>query len=291
MHLPKGTRILVAEDNESNRLIVENQLIREDIHLVFAENGKQAFDLCQEQEFDVILMDISMPEMDGIEATQRIIETGGLNAETPIVALTAHSMENEINRFLASGMRDHLSKPCTKKCLFEKINKWCLGVSIDQAEPAEITPQSSSNVENPVVTPVLESNEFDCYKLFDHEVLNRLIYDTSREVVPKLLEVYLSETRKIANNILAANAQGDLEKIEFAAHSIKSSSASHANMRLHEIAKAIETLCAAGKAEEVAFLVGLFEGITEDSLRVTQQVLDEMNESAVDCVEQATPVR
>jgi len=291
LHLPKGTRILVAEDNESNRLIVENQLIREDIHLVFAENGKQAFDLCQEQEFDVILMDISMPEMDGIEATQRIIETGGLNAETPIVALTAHSMENEINRFLASGMRDHLSKPCTKKCLFEKINKWCLGVSIDQAEPAEITPQSSSNVENPVVTPVLESNEFDCYKLFDHEVLNRLIYDTSREVVPKLLEVYLSETRKIANNILAANAQGDLEKIEFAAHSIKSSSASHANMRLHEIAKAIETLCAAGKAEEVAFLVGLFEGITEDSLRVTQQVLDEMNESAVDCVEQATPVR
>merc|ERR1712000_19376 len=58
LHLPKGTRILVAEDNESNRLIVENQLIREHIHLVFAENGKQAFDLCQEQEFDVILMDI-----------------------------------------------------------------------------------------------------------------------------------------------------------------------------------------------------------------------------------------
>ena len=103
--------------------------------------------------------------------------------------------------------------------------------------------------------------------------------------------MYLSETRKIADTILAANEQGDLEKIEFAAHSIKSSSASHANMRLHEVSKAIESLCATGKADEVAFLVGLFEGITEDSLRVTQQVLDEMNESAVDCAEQATPVR
>ena len=291
LHLPKGCRVLVAEDNESNRLIAENQLIREDIQLVFAENGKQACDLCQEQQFDVILMDISMPEMDGIAATQQIIGAGGLNAETPIVALTAHSMENEINRFLASGMRDHLSKPCTKKCLFEKINKWCLGVPINQEETAEMSPQSSLNVERPVVTPVVESKEFDCYKLFDHEVLNRLIYDTSREVVPRLLEVYLSETRKIADTILAANEQGDLEKIEFAAHSIKSSSASHANMRLHEVSKAIESLCATGKADEVAFLVGLFEGITEDSLRVTQQVLDEMNESAVDCAEQATPVR
>lgn len=291
LHLPKGCRVLVAEDNESNRLIVENQLIREDIQLVFAENGKQAFDLCQAQQFDVILMDVSMPEMDGIEATQQIIETGGLNAETPIVALTAHSMENEVNRFLASGMRDHLSKPCTKKCLFEKINKWCLGVPVNQEEIAEMSPQSSLSVERPVVTPVVESKEFDCYKLFDHEVLNRLIYDTSREVVPRLLEVYLSETRKIANTILAANEQGDLEKIEFAAHSIKSSSASHANTRLHEVSKAIETLCAAGKPVEVDYLVGVFRGVTEDSLRITQQVLDEMNESTVDCADQETPLR
>ncbi|OFI33054.1 PAS domain-containing hybrid sensor histidine kinase/response regulator [Alteromonas lipolytica] len=290
LNIYPGIRILVAEDNESNRLIVENQLLKEDIQLIFAENGKQAVEISQQQPFDVILMDISMPEMDGLEATRRIISAQGINAQTPIIALTAHSMENEINRFKVAGMCDHLSKPCTKKCLFEKINYWSQGNQSDdllhqEQEPETVVTHTVSAV------PTQDESAYLQYKLFDTEVLNRLIYDTSREVVPKLLTVYISETRKILQQVVQARDNGDLKKIEFAAHSVKSSSASHANLRLHAIAKDIERRCIEGDEEWVFAMVAEFERIAEASLQVSEQVLEEMTATGLEQSEITTPVR
>lgn len=106
----KGKRVLLAEDNEINRLIASEILEDLSMEVIEVQDGKQALDMVLSDEFDVILMDIQMPVMDGIEATQEIIkQTSGKHA--PIVAMTAHVMENEIERFYDVGMVGHIGKP------------------------------------------------------------------------------------------------------------------------------------------------------------------------------------
>ena len=115
--------VLVAEDNPVNRKIVENMLRDERYALTFAENGHQAYGLFREGTFDVVLMDVSMPEMDGVEATQaiRAFEATRECQPTPIVALTAHAMSGDRERFLAAGMNDYLTKPIKKTVLIDLV--------------------------------------------------------------------------------------------------------------------------------------------------------------------------
>jgi two-component system sensor histidine kinase/response regulator len=123
---PSDRRVLVAEDNEVNRLVISTILNAEGCQAVFAENGEIAVGLATEQVFDVILMDVSMPVMDGLEATRRIraMEAKKRRAATPIIALTAHAMAGDRERFLSQGMTDYISKPIKRadiKALFERL--------------------------------------------------------------------------------------------------------------------------------------------------------------------------
>lgn len=119
-------KILLAEDNEINRLVVKSFLESSNLELICAHNGKEAFNLAKRAEFDLILMDVSMPEMDGVEATVsiRAYEESNGYPETPIICLTAHAMDEDRERFLQAGMNDYLSKPIQKERLLEKINQW-----------------------------------------------------------------------------------------------------------------------------------------------------------------------
>jgi two-component system sensor histidine kinase/response regulator len=110
-----GLRILVAEDNLINRAVVNGVLKKEGHTLVNAGNGREAVEAFGNGSFDVILMDIQMPEMDGLEATRRIREleeTSG--SHITIVAMTAHAMIGDDERCLAAGMDDYISKPLQK---------------------------------------------------------------------------------------------------------------------------------------------------------------------------------
>nr|WP_227754395.1 ATP-binding protein [Stagnihabitans tardus] len=114
-------RILVVEDNFFNRLIVR-EMLKQDGHAVTeASDGLEGLRLASEQDFDVILMDISMPELDGIAATQRLRAEGGRNAATPVLALTAHAMPDDLRRFRAVGMRHVLFKPVERAVLREAL--------------------------------------------------------------------------------------------------------------------------------------------------------------------------
>ncbi len=117
-----GARILIAEDNEVNRLVIEKMLNFGDFALHFCENGKQAYERFMEDDFDLIFMDISMPVMDGIETTKaiRAFEISHDKGRTPIIALTAHAMSGDQSRFLDAGMDDYIAKP-VKKALVEQI--------------------------------------------------------------------------------------------------------------------------------------------------------------------------
>ncbi len=104
-------RLLLVEDNQINRLIAREMLKRSGHHVVEAHDGREGVHLAGQQVFDAILMDISMPEMDGVEATRVIRGADGPNRATPIIALTAHALPEDSQRYLAAGIDAALVKP------------------------------------------------------------------------------------------------------------------------------------------------------------------------------------
>jgi signal transduction histidine kinase/ActR/RegA family two-component response regulator len=127
---PSGTlRILAAEDNSHNRLVLQMFLEQLGIEPVFAENGAIALDLWKQSHFDLILMDVQMPEMSGPEATMQIrrIERETGRAHTPIVALTANAMTHHVKECLQAGMDGHVAKPIRPELLFAAIENALAG--------------------------------------------------------------------------------------------------------------------------------------------------------------------
>ncbi|MEI4195745.1 response regulator [Roseovarius sp. E0-M6] len=119
---PRQMRVLAAEDNRTNRLVLSKMLKALDIELQFAENGLEAVEKYQKFDPDIVFMDISMPEMDGKEATRAIrkIEQG-TGRHVPIVAMTAHAMTGDDEEILAAGLDHYLTKPLRKAALAERI--------------------------------------------------------------------------------------------------------------------------------------------------------------------------
>lgn len=107
----KGARVLAAEDNRSNRLFLTAMLDAFGCEYVLVENGAEAVRLANEEQFELILMDVQMPILDGLRATQQIRQYSAHNRRTPIIALTAQSGAEEQRNCLAAGMSDHLEKP------------------------------------------------------------------------------------------------------------------------------------------------------------------------------------
>jgi len=131
-------RVLAAEDNRTNQLVFRKMVKEFDIELEFANNGREAVELYQSFRPDLVFMDISMPEMDGREATRTIrgIEaTGGL-ARTPIVALTAHAMDGDSASIFEAGVDHYLTKPLKKAAIAERI---CAAATEDCRPPAPET--------------------------------------------------------------------------------------------------------------------------------------------------------
>ncbi len=119
-------RILLAEDNQINQFVVQQMLEGLPIELTIADNGRLAVERFREDGADIVLMDVSMPEMDGYEATRSIreYEAGIAGSRVPIIGLTAHVMEHDRKRCLESGMDDYLPKPIALNPLRDMLFKW-----------------------------------------------------------------------------------------------------------------------------------------------------------------------
>jgi len=121
-----SNRILIAEDNDINTQVMKRSLDAKGFMLDFATNGEIAFDLFQRNEYDLVLMDIAMPVMDGLEATHAIrsFEAQTSRARTPIIALTAHASNDHRNKFLKADMDDFLAKPYRVDDLLKLMESW-----------------------------------------------------------------------------------------------------------------------------------------------------------------------
>lgn len=119
-----AARVLAVDDMEINLRLLTTWLKNTQLQLTLAYSGQDAVAQCKEHEFDLILMDVQMPNMDGLEATKLIRQTE-LNLGTPIIAITAHAFKEEQDKLLASGMDDYLPKPVDLSDLIDLIKRWC----------------------------------------------------------------------------------------------------------------------------------------------------------------------
>jgi CheY-like chemotaxis protein len=122
---PQGAFILLAEDNAINQDIARSMLNAMGHTVFIAKNGAEAVSAVMASRFDMILMDVQMPVMDGLEATARIRATEDPTCRTPIIAMTANVLPQQVEAFLGAGMDDHVGKPFRREHLASVIDRWC----------------------------------------------------------------------------------------------------------------------------------------------------------------------
>ncbi|NOH24811.1 ATP-binding protein [Vibrio europaeus] len=273
--LRPDARILVAEDNKANQLVIREMFKRVGLSIDIAENGKHAVSMVQEYQYDLIFMDISMPEMDGMEACQAIRHledehTAGL----PILALTAHSLAGDKEKFLAAGMDDYLSKPLRLSQLIEKINLFLNNDSVEdeaqRIEPSRLNEQHNTykkkqlNISN-------QRKETTGLELVDEQILQQMIEDTSAEVIPILIDHYVEESEQRLAKIYQAMDDKDKETLEFEAHTLGSSSLALGNRTLSNLARKIEHMCLDGQQEQAFSFKQELEYLAQQSLQALEE--------------------
>jgi two-component system sensor histidine kinase/response regulator len=130
----RGYRILLVDDNEINLLIATEVLGSAGLHVTSVENGEQAVQRVRDEPFDLVLMDMQMPVMDGLQATRAIRRMPG-RAHLPIIAMTANALPADRQRCLDAGMDDVLTKPIEPEHLVEAVTRWS-GLGPEAANPA-----------------------------------------------------------------------------------------------------------------------------------------------------------
>ena len=201
-----GTRVLLVEDNEMNRFIARQSLLQAKCILTEAINGKEAIDILRTKQFDLILMDIQMPEMDGVEATKIIREE--LNLKTAIIALTANAFKHDMDLYMSIGMDDYLIKPYKEEELFAKVEQ-IVRLRKGNAKGKEL--KISNNAE--------KSDVRHLYSLRQIEVIS----GGDKKFVATLIAMFLKlsdETIQLLNEALESN---NIEQIKRLAHKIKPS--------------------------------------------------------------------
>ena len=141
-------KILLVEDNEMNRDMLERRLSRQGFEVVLAMDGQQAVDVALSLSPDVILMDVSLPVFDGLEAT-RILRTSEQARNIPIIALTAHAMASDKERCLEAGCDDYDTKPVDFQRLLKKIHSWLLGrqrPTMEEVTAVEVTTEQQLSI-------------------------------------------------------------------------------------------------------------------------------------------------
>jgi CheY-like chemotaxis protein/HPt (histidine-containing phosphotransfer) domain-containing protein len=246
--VPRDIRILLAEDNSVNITVVERLLDRVGLRATVARDGRKALDALERATFDLVLMDVQMPEIDGTEVTRRFRERErGTGRRTPIVALTAHSMRGDRERFLAAGMDDYLAKPLRGADLYRVISRIASGLA-SRPVPAAAPPAGA------------DSGTADAVPLYDAaDLADRMEGDD--EVVRAVLQVFLEESDGAIEGLAKALREGDAAAVRMAAHAAKGMAANASASRLRDACLELERDAAAGRLERAAVLVARARGI------------------------------
>ncbi len=271
----KPYRLLMAEDNPTNAMVATAMLEKAGYRIDVVGNGREAVDAVEEFNYDLVLMDIGMPVMDGTAAAAEIRRISGPVSEIPIIALTAHAMRSEMMADLLVGMDDYAAKPIDKALLLRTIGKWLDGEhakhpaptdgDVDDTDPSTPTNVDTPNSGQPTPPPPSEMSDMPAKRgnsgrgnqiplakplaevqLLDPDVLVQLGVDTDPEMLPVLIDDFITNSRDRYNSIAAASNSEDLSDLEHHAHALCSSAATFGALKLRQLVVALEAACQQG---------------------------------------------
>jgi len=222
-----GEKILVVEDSLPNQLVVKTLLENANYNVDVASNGIEAIERVESNIYALVLMDLSMPKMDGAQACKIIRSKGDSFSTLPIWAMTANVGKRDIQHCLDAGMDDFIEKPINKKVLFNKI-KLLL---------------TSSNEKSNTNISVTDADEFEtntCKADIALDIIEQLIKDTGYSVFSTIIELFVKETTQRVSRIEIAYSGGNHLTIKNEAHAIKSSAATVGATALSTIAVKLE---------------------------------------------------
>ncbi|MDF2634553.1 MAG: multi-sensor hybrid histidine kinase [Pelosinus sp.] len=219
-------QILLVEDEYINQKVAVKMLTQQGHEVTLASNGRQAVELFHTELFDIIFMDIQMPEMDGVQATAaiRALEEGwGKNTHIPIVAMTAYAMKGDRERLMSSGMDEYVSKPLDSEVLAALIRK------MFSDESLETKGEDTKEVQKEVVT----------YAYLD-QLMNVCQGDV--ETVKAVISCFLENGTQYMRNIEQAVEQKDAKNLKLSAHRLKGAAAYFGNKTVVEYAAQLEDM-------------------------------------------------
>ena len=245
----RGARVLLVEDNEINQEVAIGQLEEAEVFVDLAENGAEAVRMVRENDYDVVLMDMQMPVMDGIEAT-RILRANPRFETLPIIAMTANALVSDREMCLEAGMNDHIAKPIDPDQLFGVLLRWIRRPDGDgagvrewiEARPAA-TPTAASVA--PMAEGPLEIDGIDVKSALKRTGGNRKRYET-------LLRRFAHQQATTLEDIRKALSMGDAATAERAAHSLKGAAGTLGVSLLSEAAARAETAIKTGQGIDTA---------------------------------------
>jgi CheY-like chemotaxis protein/HPt (histidine-containing phosphotransfer) domain-containing protein len=233
----RSARILVAEDNIVNQDVALAILRKLGARVELAGNGLEALAALRSGDYDLVLMDCEMPEMDGYEATRRIrdAETGVRNPQVPVIAFTADAVSGDREKCFEAGMNDYLAKPVDPGRLAEVLEKWIL-----RREPTQEVGSRGTAIFEPDAMPI-----FDAGAMLDRMMGDRLL-------ARKVIGGFLREAPRQMSALGKSLRQGDAAEVRLQAHSMKGGAATIAAERLREPCGAMEEAAAVGDLERAA---------------------------------------
>lgn len=251
--LERRLSILLVEDYPPNQKVVLAYLAGGDFEITIAENGRQALEKFRVQKFDIILMDIQMPEMDGFEATRMIRKEPG-GTEVPIIAMTANAFEDDVRKCLESGMNDVVTKPFRKNTLLEKIIYWAANNGRTSSTEVSVTQESDDTMAPIQFQKTLEE------------------FGGDRQLLVSVIDEYIANVREQIPRIAEAIKDQHSETVWREAHSIKGGALNLAAETLAEIAFELEK---AGKSGNLTKSPELLSRLGEELVRLEIYIGDQ----------------
>ncbi len=249
-----GVRVLLVEDTIANQKAATWMLEKFGCLVDIAVNGLESIKMINQASYDIVFMDVHMPQMDGLEASREIRRVEGDQHRIPIIAMTANAMSGDREICLEAGMDDYISKPVARDKLIEALQKWggkektIAGKQVDMQEPS-----------------YYEDEEVFNYK----EALSR--YGGDYEILKTIIDGYLEDTEERLRNIAPAIKEMDIDTVYLIAHSIKGGASYIGADSLRETAHEIEE---AAKKENFENIEPLMEKINEDFKTFLQTIRD-----------------
>jgi two-component system, sensor histidine kinase and response regulator len=260
--------VLLAEDSPINQKLAVGLLERWGHRVTVVEDGRQAIEAVQQHRYEMVLMDVQMPEVDGLEATRsiRLWEQQTGTPEVPIIAMTAHALQGDRDRCIAAGMDEYLTKPIRSDQMFQMVERF----AVDRLQAEGVPPDRPSGLAEPPASN--GDGEFAAPPPTDGGCVDWAhalgVTGQDAELLRQIVEAFCEEGPQLLRRLEESRVQQDLTRLKRTAHTLKTAFGTFGFTAGQKLAQAIELDCRSGEAtiasERLDELTGFVERLVAD---------------------------